>query len=300
MNDAARYPDGRLGGTTDLRRAQLVMLRILRVVHDICRRHRIAYWLDGGSALGAVRHKGFIPWDDDLDVCMLREDYTKFLAVAKNELPDGLFLQVFGKDEDYYLYWAKIRDNKSTMVEDAYTRARFHKGICVDIFPCDWIPDNPLLPRLEKFLAKAFRYRGKNMHRRMRLLEKVNLIASKLLCTVVPVGLEKRIFTLFRAAFRKNSQTVGYGIGTPFDGRYPWDMIFPLRRIRFEGLSSLAPNHVHGYLKKLYGDYRRLPVPEARKPHCSVIRPTTPCRHPAALHIRKGAVAGKKSRLTST
>lgn len=280
MNDVARYPDDRLRGETPLRQAQLVMLRILGEVHDICRRHGIQYWLDGGSALGAVRHGGFIPWDDDMDICMLRKDYATFLAAAQGALPGDLFLQVFGQDQDYYLHWAKIRDNHSTMVEAAYTGAQFHKGICVDIFPCDFIPESPLLPRLEKFLAKAFRYRSKNMHRGMTQVEKINLIASKILCVVVPVAVEKRIFNMFLRAFGTSRHAIGYGIGVPFAGRYPYGMVFPLEPIKFEGFSTFAPQDVAGYLGRLYGDFRKLPAPEDRTPHCRVIRPVIPCRRP--------------------
>jgi lipopolysaccharide cholinephosphotransferase len=276
MNDAVRYPDDRLRGETPLRQAQLVMLRILGVIHDICRRHDISYWLDGGSALGAVRHGGFIPWDDDMDICMLRKDYDTFLAVAEGELPGDLFLQVFGKDQDYCLHWAKIRDDHSTMVEDAYTEARFHKGICVDIFPCDFIPESSLLPRLEKFLAKALRYRSKNMHRGMGFLEKANLVASKIVCAVIPVALEKRLFSMFGRAYGKHRGMVGYGVGTPFDGCYLYDMIFPLEPIRFEGFSTFVPLDAERYLERLYGDFRKLPAPEDRKPHCSQILPATP------------------------
>jgi lipopolysaccharide cholinephosphotransferase len=281
MNPNDTYPDDRLRGQTPLRQAQLVMLRIMKVVHDMCRRHGINYWLDGGTALGAVRHKGFIPWDDDVDLCMLREDYRTFMAVAEKELPGDLFLQVSGKDRDYYLHWAKIRDRYSIIEEKQYRNARFRKGIGVDIFPCDFAPESRFLAWLEKFFSKAFRYRSKNLHRDMRTVERLNCIASKLLCAIAPVRVENCLFRWFKTACRPSPNTIAYGVGTPFAGRFDYHTIFPLKEGLFEGSTFLLPNDAHRYLTVLYGRYRQLPAPESRKPHCHRIVPGR-LEHPKA------------------
>lgn len=271
------YPDNRLQGETPLRQAQLVMLRIIKVVHNICRRHGITYWLDGGTALGAVRHKGFIPWDDDVDLCMLRDDYNTFIAVAEKELPGDLFLQVSGKDLDYYLHWAKIRDKYSTIEEKAYRKARFHKGIGIDIFPCDFVPENRFLACLQILFSKAFRYRSKNLHRDMKTGERLNLIASKLLCAIVSIKVENYLFRLFGTVCKPNLHTIGYGVGTPFDGRFDYETVFPLKEGLFEGYPFPLPNNADRYLTVLYGRYRQWPPPGSRRPHCHRIMPTRPC-----------------------
>ena len=91
MNDFLHIPDERLKGDTVLRQAQLVMLRILRVFDAICTKHSLTYWLDAGTLLGAARHGGFIPWDDDIDVMMPLSDYEKFCTLAEKELPFDMF-----------------------------------------------------------------------------------------------------------------------------------------------------------------------------------------------------------------
>lgn len=262
-----KFSDNRDSGKAVLRQAQLVMLEILRLVDDICQEHGIQYWLDGGTALGVIRHKGFIPWDDDLDICMLRKDYNRFLSIAENKLPENLFLQVFQKDIGYCLHWAKIRDKCSLMEEAAYKNAKFHKGISIDIIPCDFFPDSKFMSNVEKCLAKAFRYRGKNLHNNMHFLEKINYAASKCLCFIIPVNMENRLFSMFKRLFRKNRSWIGYGIGTPFTGRYAHDTIFPLQQMMFEGDLFPVPNKVDRYLTALYGDYKKQPAPAFRKPH---------------------------------
>ena len=92
------------------------MLEILQEIHKICVENNLTYWLEAGTLLGAVRHKGFIPWDDDSDVSMPRADYEKFLKIAQKKLPKDMFLQTQDTDKEYPLPWAKIRKNGTLLV----------------------------------------------------------------------------------------------------------------------------------------------------------------------------------------
>lgn len=112
------YPVERSARDTPLRQAQLIMLRILRIIDWACRKHGITYWLDGGTLLGAVRHSGFIPWDDDLDIAMPRKEFERFAVIAQQELPDDLFFQTATTDANYHYVLPKVRDRNSRMVED--------------------------------------------------------------------------------------------------------------------------------------------------------------------------------------
>src|SRR4051794_22868922 len=93
MNLEDLFPDERERGGTSLRQCQLVMLRMLKILDYLCIKYQIKYFLTGGSLLGAIRHQGFIPWDDDLDVGMTRDNYEKFMQYAVQELPDDIFFQ---------------------------------------------------------------------------------------------------------------------------------------------------------------------------------------------------------------
>lgn len=128
----ARFnPDGSL-----LRRQQMRMLDILIEVDRICRKHNIRYWLSSGTLIGAVRHKGFIPWDDDLDIEMLLPDYKRLMKVLPEELPENLALQSQDTDPNYFFFYAKVRDRRSLLEETTgYDRTWREKGIYIDIFP---------------------------------------------------------------------------------------------------------------------------------------------------------------------
>ncbi|HEY9551187.1 MAG TPA: LicD family protein, partial [Prevotella sp.] len=128
----------------NLRACQLKQLAILEEIDRICKRHGIEYWLDGGTLLGAVRHGGFIPWDDDIDIAMTLEDCRHFEAVAQDELPPHLFLQTRRTDPNVPQSMPKIRDLRSLYIESADTfEAEYSKGIFVDIFPFVDYPDLP-------------------------------------------------------------------------------------------------------------------------------------------------------------
>ena len=110
-----------------LRNVQLVQLEIAKEVKRICEQNNISYFMDGGTLLGAVRHKGFIPWDDDIDVCMPPADYQKFIKIFKND--NKYFLQTIETDKYFHTLFAKIRKNNTCMVETENTYMKIHKGI---------------------------------------------------------------------------------------------------------------------------------------------------------------------------
>ena len=143
----------------NLRQCQLRQLDILKEIDRICQKHQISYWLDGGTLLGAVRHGGFIPWDDDIDIAMWKPDLERFTAVAQTELPETLFLQTPKTDPEVNSPIVKVRDLNSLYVEDSEDfRANYQKGLYVDIFPMIDYPDVPQswVKRLTKGISTSY------------------------------------------------------------------------------------------------------------------------------------------------
>ena len=276
------FPDKRHLGETTLRQAQLIMLRILQVVDYLCRKHRIPYWLCSGTLLGAVRHQGFIPWDDDLDISMLREDYERFMQIAKDELPEDMFLQTSEneKEYDYLPVPCKIRDTKSLTASPYLDKQKYHKGISIDVFPFD---------RFHRF---GF------ARRKDFFMKQYNELICK--CYDADMGIDttivKVLIARFKPVFRrlllnyqrmvtpvieKNKQLqdkdcfVGHGFNTPWIRKMRIDEIFPLREIIFEGQPFYAPQNTDAYLKYLYGSTYMTPPPKEQQvpPHQVIIKP---------------------------
>ena len=109
---------------------------------EVCEKLNLNYYLICGSALGAARHGGFIPWDDDMDVGMHREDYNKFMELAPQLLPDGIFLQNYNTDPEYPLVFAKLKNSKTTFIEPLLANFNINHGIWMDIFPLDGYPES--------------------------------------------------------------------------------------------------------------------------------------------------------------
>ena len=116
----------------------------------ICKKHNLKYYVMGGSLIGAVRHNGFIPWDDDIDVAMLREDYEKFISVGIDELGEPYFLQLPCKDNDYFYSFAKLRNKNTSAVSEIFKYAKFNQGLFMDIFPLDNCVKKDLKERFNK------------------------------------------------------------------------------------------------------------------------------------------------------
>lgn len=141
----------------ELRKMQLLQLDILKEVDRICRKHGIMYSLCGGTLLGAVRHQGFIPWDDDVDITMLRKDYDTFFKVCKTELGTKYYAQSLETDPDYRWAYGRILLNGTRFVRCNQEHLKARTGIFIDIIPCDSLSDNLFIRRLQRSLAFVMR-----------------------------------------------------------------------------------------------------------------------------------------------
>ena len=125
------------------KKLQTAILMIAKEIVRLCDENNIPYFINGGTQLGAVRHKGFIPWDDDFDIGMRRADYEKFLKVCEEQLDHNkYFLQTEDTEKNYDFYFAKIQLKVTSIIEDFSKNVQIEHGIFVDIFPYDNIPDN--------------------------------------------------------------------------------------------------------------------------------------------------------------
>ena len=125
------------------KKLQTAILMIAKEIVRLCDENNIPYFINGGTQLGAIRHKGFIPWDDDFDIGMRRADYEKFLKVCEEQLDHNkYFLQTEDTEKNYAFYFAKIQLKGTSIIEDFSKNVQIEHGIFVDIFPYDNIPDN--------------------------------------------------------------------------------------------------------------------------------------------------------------
>ena len=130
-------------------------LELYEAFRAVCERHGLRYYAEGGTLIGTIRHAGFIPWDDDMDISMPRKDYEAFLKYAEVELDVRYFLQVPRKNDDYFYGHAKIRKNNTTAIRYIQYPEKYihHQGVFIDVFPLDNIPDNPFFHKLHKIVA---------------------------------------------------------------------------------------------------------------------------------------------------
>ena len=132
---------------SELRKLQLVELENMRIFSELCDRHGLRYYLVGGTMLGAVRHHGFIPWDDDMDVGMPRPDYEKFITIARKEMPQGYSFLNYKYNKNYKRYFSRIVNDDVKIVNASNTK-RIEENAWLDIFPFDGMPNNKLIQRI--------------------------------------------------------------------------------------------------------------------------------------------------------
>ena len=255
---------------SELRRLQLVQLELLDELDRVCRKHGIRYLLDGGTMIGAVRHKGFIPWDDDIDVAMLREDYENFKTVMSDLNSDLYFFQDHTTDPYYRWGYGKLRKKGTSFIRKGQEHIKCQDGVFIDIFPYDDIPKSRFMQRLQDIYLFCLRkilwsevgkvvcvgfwrmwycMLSKIPHK--WVFSRIDRIASK---SKNDSSCKVRI--LMFPAFSKEGE---YGLEKR--------VLLDVEDFEFEGKKYSGYKNYDKRLAAEYGDYMKLPPENERTPH---------------------------------
>lgn len=259
-----------------------VDMDIVKAVVSICDAHGFKYYMLGGTMLGAIRHGGFIPWDDDIDLGMPREDYEAFLEIAPQELPAHLKVVNYRNDPNYMYYITRIQDTQTRVVEERIGNDNKYTCASIDIFPIDGTPNNSLARKLYFFRVLYHRalmslcYKDSIDRKRKRsgkeklLLWVMERIPVKKLTT--PYKQKCKIDKLLRRQKVEGSLYIGNIMGAyrtreivPADF-YGEGAYYPFEDIELRGMAKADE-----YLTYTYGEYMRLPPEDQRKTHFKIL-----------------------------
>lgn len=248
-----------------------VEVEILDEFVRICNKNNLRYWLVGGTLLGAVRHKGFIPWDDDIDIGMPRKDYNKFISLSEKELNKKYFIHHIGNDKNFYLNFLKIKKKNTFFDETLIENIDTKKNIFIDIFPYDEVES----PCSKFFIIKNYIYKNLTplAFYKIKILDKSKLRRPWLRFLVLPFSY-KSILKFQRKIEISENKKINCEYITSYSGAYnfkketlPKNKVYPLKKIEFEGRMFNVPNDYDYYLSNIYGDYMKLPPVDKRIAH---------------------------------
>ena len=262
-----------------LRKVQLTLLDIAKEVKRICEDNNIRYFLDSGTLLGAVRHKGFIPWDDDFDFGMMREDYDRFCKVAPSQLSSQFFLQTWDTDDQYAVPFAKVR-KKDTIYLENKANPSLMNGFYVDIFPYDNAPSSDYeknnmmksLAHIERIILMKCHYSPWNETGSCNIKKKLGYIPYQILGSVTK---KKDLINKYMKIVRSVDSTASeiylqYGSAKGFFQKrcFFGDGV----DLPFEDTVFRCPSDSDGYLKMQYGDYMKLPPIDQRENRHQILK----------------------------
>lgn len=245
------------------------ILKIMDIIDDLCEKNNIKYYMTGGTLLGAIRHNGFIPWDDDFDIAMPREDFDKFINLCKTKLPEGYSLLWISTKKDYWRLFAKISNDRTQFIESIGENEKTDSGIFVDIFPLD----------------ESVCYNHK-LQKRKDIIEKIKvLITAKKAPSVLggwkrfaSIILPNRLLFKLALIIMTLNNGKGYKYYSNFGSQYTIqkrtiekEKIGDGIKVKFEDRMYYAPNCYIEVLEHIFGkNYMELPPVEKRKTHYPV------------------------------
>ena len=270
------------GKTSNIDLLHQVDLEIVKDVVRICDKHGFSYYMLGGTMLGAIRHKGFIPWDDDVDLGMPRKDYEAFLQIAPEELASNLRIVNYRTDPNYQYYITRVLDLNTKVEEERIGNDNRYTNASIDIFPVDGSPNNGLLRKIYFFRVLFHRalmslcYKDSiDRQRRRGRMEKIFLWIMERIPVekmTTPYKQKVKIDKLLRKNDVEKSKFIGNIMGA-----YRTREIVPVefygkgKKYPFESIELNGMDMADEYLKWTYGDYMKLPPEDKRKTHFKII-----------------------------
>lgn len=254
----------------ELRTLQGIELSILKIVSDYCDANNLNYYLIGGTMLGAARHKGFIPWDDDIDIAMNRKDYEFFIRNFELNHNEEFYLENKLNDPNIFHDFTKVRLKGTSFVEKQTKHYKSCLGISIDIFPLDKYKIKPNILddfkyRIYKFLQLSLQY--KSGYKPFPIFIKLPL---NILSNFLSVKLATYICNFFMKEYNNSHEKglTSYASGWGYKKHLmPFDVYDNPDKIIFEGLYFSCPKNYKFYLSKVYGDYKKLPQINKRNSH---------------------------------
>lgn len=265
-------------------RMKKMLLIMYKDFASLCKRHQITFMLGGGSCLGAVRHQGFIPWDDDLDIMMPRKDYENLInKLKKGELSENYEINYPSKNKDCKNTFLKIY-RKETLDNELFNEnTPFPKGIFLDIFPMDSAPKHKLIRRLKGILSDGLQFIATCVLYAQYPSEKYKKFVSAdteskkrfelrmaigKVCKIIPHKLWVYWFDKFNASSKDTGfMTIPTGRKHYVGETQPTAVFLPVKYTKYEGMDCPIPGNAEAYLTALYGNYMQLPPEDKRERH---------------------------------
>lgn len=259
-----------------------VDLEIVKEVVRLCDKYDLKYYMLGGTMLGAIRHKGFIPWDDDVDLGMPRQDYEAFLKIAPKELADNLKVVNYRNDPNYQYYITRVLDTDTRVIEERIGNDNKYTHASIDIFPIDGTPNNPVLRKIYFFRVLYHRalmslcYKDSIDRKRKRgLLEKILLFIMERIPVekvTTPYRQKLKIDALLSSQSVETSKYIGNIMGAYRTREIvPREFYGKGRYYKFEDIMLRGFEQYDNYLTYTYGAYMELPPKEKRKTHFKIV-----------------------------
>ena len=261
-----------------LRKIQKIELYVLKEVKRICEKNDIKYFLIAGTLIGCIRHQGFIPWDDDIDVGMLRIDFNKFIEACKKDLnPDEFFLQIPENEENSADYGiARLRLNNTRIVLESRKNVKCHEGFFVEIFPYDNMPDNKLMAKIYgngfAVLKRIYALRKGYTSNPRTLYAKIAVRTATLLLKPVKTATLQKWLVNYpkKYADKKTVQASLLNEGYAHE-HHDYKTLTELTTGIFENETFPIPSDYDKFLTEQYGNYMQLPPLELQVNHHKII-----------------------------